>query len=715
MTVSISQDHPKPHPLAKAGDPRRLGHALLISLAATVGGGAAQAEAGSASSATLAPIVVTGTRSETSVKDSPVSVTVIGPEDLDRRSTSNVADLLRDAPGITLEESSIPGMKRLSIRGEDARRSAVLIDGQEITDHTSYGPPLLIDPGLIERIELVRGPQSVLYGSKAIGGVVNIITKKGGDRPVQGEVNGTYLSATDGYSTSATLRGAAQGFEYRLFASNSEEEDRETPSGTPPTSATENRSASAYLAYDWGQHKLAASIDRYDLTSQSSTPPGTIGTMFSEFQLDLPQRDLQKVALFYDAEDLFPIIPKVHLDLYRQTIDRTFYQDVAGLDVTSMPPGRFDYHHSDSDKQTTLGGTFQIDWAPHPDHDLITGLQLTHDSLDKSMQRTGTTTPMFPPIPTPVDTLIDTDATMRTTSFYGQDRWSLTPDLDLIGGLRQYWVRSELESSSDPALTPGTSDDSQLIGSAAIVYKGLPNTTLRAGYAQGYVHPTILHLHTGSIFGSGFTVRPNPNLEAETSDSYEIGLRYGKGGLEIDAAAFYTKAKNYIDSVDCAGAPSVGCPSPELTYINVDEATTFGLEGSIHYAIPDTGFDPYATATLMRRKYSFETYDTYQTGTPALKARVGLRYDHPVGETGLIYSDFYVRGATSADERGTRGTTRAGGWTTVNLSLGATAGADQQYRIGLDLLNLTDTSYQTTPEESEQPGRSVTLSLTASF
>ena len=119
-------------------------------------------EIAAAQSIELDPVVVTSTRRDIRLREAPASISVVTRQEIERRGGSSVAELLRDVPGVQVDESSIPGLKRIRIRGEDARRSLVMIDGQETTDHTTYGPPMLIDPALIERIEVVRGPQSVL-------------------------------------------------------------------------------------------------------------------------------------------------------------------------------------------------------------------------------------------------------------------------------------------------------------------------------------------------------------------------------------------------------------------------------------------------------------------------------------------------------------------------------------------------------------------------
>ena len=85
--------------------------------------------------------------------------------------------------GVRINNDGGQGIKRAKIRGEDAFRSLVMIDGQKISEQKSMsGSPILIDPAMVERIEVIKGPASVLYGSDAIGGAINIITKKGGTK-----------------------------------------------------------------------------------------------------------------------------------------------------------------------------------------------------------------------------------------------------------------------------------------------------------------------------------------------------------------------------------------------------------------------------------------------------------------------------------------------------------------------------------------------------
>ena len=124
-------------------------------------------------------VTVTAGRVEQQLLEVPMAVTVVTNQEIQESSARNVGELLEDIPGVMVNNAGSQGLKRVSIRGEDTFRTLTLIDGQKISEQKSMsGASILIDPSSIERIEVIKGPASVLYGSDALGGVVNIITKK---------------------------------------------------------------------------------------------------------------------------------------------------------------------------------------------------------------------------------------------------------------------------------------------------------------------------------------------------------------------------------------------------------------------------------------------------------------------------------------------------------------------------------------------------------
>lgn len=109
-------------------------------------------------------VYVTATRIEKELQDVPMSVTVMTSEDIKRSGARTVGELLQDVPGVQIQSDGSQGLKRLSIRGENAFRTLILIDGQKISEHKSMsGAPILIDPSRIERVEVIKACISIIW------------------------------------------------------------------------------------------------------------------------------------------------------------------------------------------------------------------------------------------------------------------------------------------------------------------------------------------------------------------------------------------------------------------------------------------------------------------------------------------------------------------------------------------------------------------------
>ena len=163
---------------------------------------------------------VTASRVEQELLDVPMSVSVMTSEDIERESGKTIADYLDSIPGVEVQNDGSQGLKRIQIRGESTFRTLVMIDGQKVSEHKSMsGTPILVDPSQIERIEVIKGPASVLYGSDAIGGAVNIITKKGGRKPFEGYVTGGLDTSASGKTLAGGVAGHVNGWSYRINGS----------------------------------------------------------------------------------------------------------------------------------------------------------------------------------------------------------------------------------------------------------------------------------------------------------------------------------------------------------------------------------------------------------------------------------------------------------------------------------------------------------------
>jgi vitamin B12 transporter len=204
-------------------------------------------------------VIVTATRTLQRIDETLASVIVIPREDIERSQAMDVAELLRFHSGLEIARNGGPGQATsLFIRGTESNHALVMVDGVPINPGTIGGAALQhIQPELIERIEVVKGPLSTLYGSDAIGGVVNIITRRLEEGlQVQASVEaGSYDTRT----LSATVQAAGAGGRAGAMVSRFDTEGFPTREGSEIDQGYDNRSLNAYAGTDLGPIEVEAS------------------------------------------------------------------------------------------------------------------------------------------------------------------------------------------------------------------------------------------------------------------------------------------------------------------------------------------------------------------------------------------------------------------------------------------------------------------------
>ncbi len=659
--------------------------------------------------------MITASRTEERVFDSVATLSVINEEDLARATAPSLAELLRDVPGVQVTDSGQPGLGRIRIRGEESRRTAVLINSQEVTDHYEVGTPLTIHPAMVERIEVIRGSGSVLYGSRALSGVVNFITRKGGTEPVQVTLAGGYDSATDGYNAFASVFGNVEGWEYRLAWSESDHDDRQTPAGDMEPSGFDNENLYLYAGKAFGDHRFEYTYEDYESSSEvyveeevKNNPPLT------DFFVDTPQRDREKHGLYYQWDADNGWLKQLTANAFQQTSDRHFY---TYTELRFSPPTpSYNRDINSYSELDTEGALVQLDFQPLGNHRIIAGVQYLDDQVDQT--RHVDTLYVSPPIP-PATEVIRDKASIETWAWFAQDQWQINDDWSLTAGLRQYFVEGELEYSDRDSLTPGSlDDDDELIGAIGLVWGVNDRVRLRANVSEGYVYPSLSQLATGAYAGSSY-VHPDTELDPETSINYEFGMRLQEGRWLADITAFYTESEDYIHHLPCR--PQDNCPGRrDRRYTNIGESQAHGVELYLTYSWDSIGLEPYTSLTWMQRQNEYEEFSTWKSGIPTIAGRAGLRWQGTLWSVPNLWSDFYLRGedASELEEPGSSVRTVVEdkhGWVTVNLATGLDFGQRQQYQLTLELLNLTDKEYIASTENLYGAERSAALKFTLNF
>jgi vitamin B12 transporter len=203
--------------MAHQGRNPSISHTLLTAVAAFgigLPGAAAQTEP---AAVLLPPLSVTANMTETPLGEVGSAITVITGEDLQQRQTQLVSDILREVPGLVVNRAGGVGSQtQARIRGSEGNQTLVLIDGIEVNSvaggsEFDFAHLLAAD---VERIEVLRGPQSALYGSDAAGGVINIVTRRGSGKP---SFNGAFEGGSfNTYQTNASVRGGGDRYHFLL-------------------------------------------------------------------------------------------------------------------------------------------------------------------------------------------------------------------------------------------------------------------------------------------------------------------------------------------------------------------------------------------------------------------------------------------------------------------------------------------------------------------
>ena len=715
-------------------------------------------------------VMVTASRSEKALADVNMSVSVITAEDIKRAgSVKGVADLLETTvPGLRVRNDGSQGLDRISMRGEDAFRTLVMVNGQRITEQKSMsGAPILIDPSQVERIEVIRGPASVLYGSDAIGGAVNIITKKGADKPVSATVSAGYDGSADGKNGSASISGSSNGWNWRLGVAGKDYDLLDTPRGKAAHTQFDSKSADAFLSYDIDPNKtIGLTLSHYDLDfwsgDQSKENP-------DDFWVHVPEWKRTRGAIFGEFKNISDTLSRVRIDVSQERNAKKMDNHVVTPAdpsaivnelVTGMPSGieilpkayptTVDNFTDNTTDTTAL--SIQSDWNIADNHFLIVGYEFAYDKLKaKSTSGIKTAADVNVSMPRPpievfvpgvgvsVHASNDYEGEQFRHAIFAAMESTLADDWVANYGVRYTWVKSEMDVHKNPSSvsvsmmpnrpmngteTSESYDNSEgkAVFNAGLTYNGFENLVLRANYAQGYRAPILQELFIDSMMG-GHITRANENLKPETSDNFEIGARYQKGGLMLDTAVFYSVADNYITA-----APD---GQDIFEYRNIAEAKTLGFEMQSSLRVGD--FEPYTTVTLLQREYDHGDVTTKKTGTPKASARVGVRY-FKTAMNADWNADFYIVTQTKteefnfADDETTNGdttkgeTTKFGGFTTFNLTGGVAFGPNKAYRLDAGIYNIGDKLYRYNGGKMDdlvrtvyEPGRHAAVKFTATF
>jgi len=525
----------------------RLRRTLLASAISSLACGAVAAQ----ETPQLNDIVVTASGFEQQISSAPASISVISREELERGHYQNVTDALRDVPGVVVTGGGAgDNGNDISIRGMPSQYTLILVDGRpqnsrESRPNGSAGfeqdwlPPLQA----IERIEVVRGPMSTLYGSDAIGGVINVITRKVADSWHGNIQLDTVLqedsASGDSRQANFYLSGplVADRLGLQLYGRTSERDEDDIENGYEEKSLqslTARLSLAASDNHDFTAEAGITEQDRRSLVGRSAPAEGCRGGCTDS----IGEYTNSHVAL-------------THSGRFDWGTSETFVQRE-----------RSENQSRDIEITNTTAKTSVV--IPLGMHMLTVGASWEEESLED-----GTT-----------NQISDRTAVENSQwALFMEDEWMLTDAWALTGGLR---------------LDDDDNYGSHLSPRLYSVWNMTPEWTLKGGVSTGYRSPNLREITPdwGQISRGG-NVYGNPDLEPETSLNKEIALLYGNdAGLSGSLTLFHNDFEDKITRIACpinicnAGPNQFGS---DPTYrVNIDDAVTQGVEASLSAPLSDT-------------------------------------------------------------------------------------------------------------------------------
>lgn len=600
-------------------------------------------------------VTVTAARTELVAQDTPVPVSVIDRTQLDRQPVATIGDLFRSLPGVSTASEG-PFQVRPRIRGLESNRVLILVDGERLNHTRTSTSESGIEIGLvgvdqIETVEVLRGSGSVLYGTDALGGTINLITRDTLPRQISGfrfsgGINSFFSSNETGRRGTANIAGASRWFAFRVSHTQDRYENYhsgefETATGiTLPTEVLNSNyhgSNTAVLGKFFfnDRHSLKAIYDRY--RAANIGVPNVAGVFTAFF----PFSNREKFSLRYDGQDLTSHLAHLSARLYRQDQERNFTNRLR-------VPGFSQFSETLTDTES-IGYDVQTNWIFGRKTALTAGSSLFRDKN----QDVRTIQTSFGPI-TQTDTSKSVpNATFADFALFAQGRHQLSNRLSVTAGIRfdRFLIDSERTPGFDipPFFTPSQIEDLGLTGledglnltntavsgDVGVVFKPVDSLSLAARVGRSFREANLFERFFTN-FGSaeGFVVG-NPNLQAESGINFDVSARVKTSSLSGSVTCFNNNFENFLSSrqaIDRNGNPitvSAGPGRPPISVfqsINIGEARIQGLEADFEAsrAIGRGFLVPFGNLSYLRGTNK-------QTGNPLdfispLRSLVGLRY-----------------------------------------------------------------------------------------
>ena len=669
--------------------------AALLTAAGWVALAGAAAAQTAPRSAELDEVIVTGTPFGVTDRASLLAVEVLDEEDLAVAPASTLGDLVNGLPGVR-STNFAPGASRPVIRGLSGPRVQVLTNGLGMIDASSVSPDhqVAVDPAEARRIEIVRGPSTLVFGGSAIGGVVNIIDDRIPTEPAEGGMDGHVSAQTstvdDGTSFGARLKANAGPLVFTADAFTRSASDYDVPVFPESQRLLDEEGEAA--GDERTVENTFVELDQYGAGVSWIGPRGYLGASVKrvETTYGVPGHAHEPDPLDPDAEE-----ESVSIGLEQTRIDvrGEWAFDTGPISAARLSAGWADYAHTEfeGDEVGTqffsdgYEGRFELIQRERNGWQGVVGLQL----LDRTFDAVG-------------DEAYVPRTAITERGLYTVQRFD-RGGLGFEGGLR-------LDERSLESLA-GERDFTNISASAGAFFRPSGPLFLGLSVARNERAPSEVELFAeGAHVATGAFEVGDIDLESEVATSIEGTVHYASGPFEFDLHAYHADYDGFID-LRPTGVDDVDSGLPVFAYVQTD-ATFRGLEAEASYNIWESGersLTLSGAADMVRASTDLGP----AARIPPWSVTAGLDWTSRLFDVGLEVRHVGEQDRTAAFERPTDS------YTMVNLKGSVRPFADRDIILFAEAANLTDeearehASFQ--KDIAPRPGRSLRVGATYRF
>ena len=698
------------------------------------------------------PVLVTATRGLRELSSIPRPVSVIQRVQLRRELPNTVSDLFRNVQGLDVAGVGV-NQGRPQIRGLKGQRVLLLSDGLRLNNsrrQSDFGElPALVDVNGVERVEVVRGPGSVLYGSDAIGGVINVITREPQEEGLHGEGALRYGNVEDQLAGNFRLFGRFDALTVRAGGSIREAEPYFAPAGDfgdislagetlVDNTGTKDQNFDVRLGYDVGDHTVFGKYERYDADDSGfgSVDPALYDPMGTPINITYPSQTYSKISTGYRGQFEGALADQFDVRVYGQDNERQLRFGVGPF--PAGPGSTIEINNANETDIRTYGGRAEARKLVNRDVLLTYGVDTWRERAVGTDVNTSTFTG-FGPVPFDDVTTRPQlpEATYLSLGAFMQGEIEAGDRVSIVAGARYQHVNAEtfetvgLEDQDPISITDGT-----FVASLNTVVDLSNEVSLVGTVGRGFRSPNLIErfFDGPTPEGAGYQVR-NADLAPETSLNFDLGMRFREGRVGFEVFGF----RNLIsDGIRIAPTGQMVQGQPAFTNVNVDELLFRGIEFGLDASL-GAGVTVFGSYTWLDTEDRTPLCVDNPGLTPGLecvdevvqnpvgeafssKQSATLRYDYP---SRRFWASGEVRRNGEQLEPGFGAGNPIGetvpGFTVVNLRGGLTvwrSASGMEHQLNVALTNLTNTLYAEFSNAGffrPEPKRNLTLAWTVSF